>query len=135
MTLTNFFNQVDDTARSKQIAQQAQEAKARVNTEIAINFANKLSELTEPYEAEFEKRGFKCQKRTGNLPYFSLEISNPKTAKQIKLSINQNQADRDGYQLATYNQDIRTNNNLAISENFEKTAIEQALQDLFKNLV
>lgn len=91
--------------------------------------------MTEPYETEFEKRGFTIQKRTGNLPYFSLEISNPKTAKQVKISINQNQADRDAYQLATYNQDIRTNNNLTISENFDKNAIEQALQDLFKNLI
>ncbi|HFG0564500.1 hypothetical protein [Flavobacterium psychrophilum] len=40
---------------------------------MAINFANKLSEFVKPYELEFEKRNWKCEKRTGNLPYWSLD--------------------------------------------------------------
>ena len=133
MDIKDFFNQLDDTARSKEIEQKAKEAKSRIITETAIDFAYKLSEFTKPYEAEFEKREWKCEKRTGNLPYWSLEIRNPNSHKTVKIAIVGSRTHE--YELATYKQDERTNNNIYISDSFDKDSITQTLHNLFSYLI
>lgn len=131
MEINEFFKQIDDTDRSKSIENKAKEAKKRVLIECAINFANKLSETTIPYEKEFEKRGFKCEKRTGNLPYWSLEIK--KNDAALKIAIVHDRID--DFQIASYWNDTRINNHLSISEVFDKMEIEKELQRLFQHLI
>jgi hypothetical protein len=133
MDITSFFNQLDDTARSKDIAQKASEAKSRIITETAVSFANKLSELTVPYEKEFERRGWKCEKRTGNIPYWSLEVRNTTNQKRVKIAIVNSNAHQ--YEVATYSNDDRTNNNIFISDSFDKSQIEEAIQHLITYLI
>ena len=128
MDIKDFFNKIDDTAKSKQIEQDAKQAKARVFTETTIAFATQLSELTKPYEIEFEKRGFKCEKREGNLPYWSLEVRNTTTNKKIKLAIVNNHNNE--YEFAAYSQEQRTNTGIVISDSFDKASINQELQSV-----
>jgi hypothetical protein len=133
MDIKEFFNQLDDTARSKAIEQKAKEAKSRIVTETAINFANKLSEFVKPYEVEFEKRNWKCEKRTGNLPYWSLEVKNPNSGKTVKIAIVNSRTHE--YEVATYKQDERINNNIYITDTLDRDKATETLYNLFSHLV
>jgi hypothetical protein len=133
MDVTAFFNQLDDTARSKDIAQKAKEAKLRVVTEMTVAFANKLAEFVRPYEAEFAKRNWKCDHRTGNLPYWSFEVRNPVTSKSVKIAIVHSQTHE--YEIATYRQELRIHNSLYLLDGFDSASVAVAMQDLFSYLV
>ena len=133
MDIKDFFNQLDDTARSKEIEQKAKEAKSRIVTEMAIHFANKLSEFVKPYEMEFKKRNLKYEKRTDNLPYWSLEVKNPIRHTTVKMAIVSSQIHE--YEVATYIQNNRTNNNIYISDTFDNEKVTETLHNLFSHLV
>ena len=132
MSIKNFFNQIDDTARSKEIEQQANEAKDRFFTETTIEYANKIIEVIEVYIPEFEKRGFRCVNKTGNLPYWHFVVTNPK-GTNVKIAIVNGHENR--YEIAFYHNEQRLNAPIFITNNFDRTMIETELQNLFKKLV
>ena len=132
MDVKNFFSQIDDTTRSKETMQKAKEAESRVFTETTLNFAHKLMEVVECYIPEFEKRGYRCENRTGNLPYWSFVVSNTSGAR-VEVAIVSGY--KNDYEIAFYHQDERINASLNISRTFDKLKVETELQHLFKKLV
>lgn len=132
MDINDFFNRIDQTASSKAMEQEAKEARERVFTEMTLEFADKLSGLVKKYIPEFEKRGFKCQEKTGNLPYWSFEVQSPQ-GKIVKAAIvngYQNQ-----YEIAFYCQDERLHAPIHIRDSFDSQGIDLELQKLFEKLV
>ena len=132
MDINNFFNKIDQKAYSKAIEQEAKEARERFFTETTLRFADKLSKTIQKYIPEFEKRGFKCQEKNGNLPYWSFEVQSP-TGKTIRVAIvngHQNQ-----YEIAFYSQEQRTHAPLHITDHFDIEKVDLEFQKLFEKLV
>jgi hypothetical protein len=132
MEINDFFNKIDQTTESKAIEEKAKEARERVFTEMTLKFADKLSGLVKNYIPEFEKRGFKCQEKTGNLPYWSFEVQSPqgKTVKVAIVNSHQNQ-----YEIAFYCQEERIHAPIHIRDSFDTHSIDVELQKLFEKLV
>lgn len=132
MTINDFFKQIDDTTRLKELENEAVQAQKRVFTQTTINFAEKLSKLVQPYITEFEKRGFKCKERTGDFPYWSLEVRKKfETKIQVAIITGHQQP----YEIAFYINEERRHAPIHISNEFNKTDIEKELQHLFKQLL
>lgn len=131
MDINSFFNQIDDTVRSKEIEQQAKEAEKRVFTQTTMSFANKLSDVVENYTPEFERRGFRCEHSRGNLPYWHYEVTGLQ-GNLVKVAIVNGY--RNDYEIAFYYQGDRINSPLFISDNFDKVKVESELQKLFQKL-
>ena len=132
MDINNFFNKIDQKSGSKAIEQEAKEALERVFTENALRFADTLSRIIKKYIPEFEKRGFKCQEKNGNLPYWSFEVQSPQ-GKIIKVAIVNGHQNR--YEIAFYCQEQRIHAPLQITDTFDTEKTDQELQQLFEKLV
>ncbi len=132
MEINDFFNKIDQTTESKAIEEKAKEARERVFTEMTLKFADKLAGLIKKYIPEFEKRGFRCQEKTGNLPYWSFEVQSPqgKTVKAAIVNGCQNK-----YEIAFYSQDERVHAPIHIRDSFDAQGIDLELQKLFEKLV
>ncbi|MFJ1365399.1 hypothetical protein ACILDU_02995 [Capnocytophaga canimorsus] len=85
MNKKDFFSQLEARIQGQNSFSEMGKAKAQQQFSDAKGFTQKLSKTIAPYLKGFRQRGFLCNEKNDNMPFYRLEIQNK--THQIELGI------------------------------------------------
>ena len=126
MNATYFFSKLDEAVEAKKELQQLSEAHKIQQFQEAKVFARKLQQTLAPYLKGFAQRGFSCNEKATNLPFYSLEIQQAHNCVTLGIC-----AYNQGYRFFAYCNNVEKRLPIRIGQIYNEDEVQEQLQTLF----